>query len=399
MKSAATGLTLQRAENAILATLQSRLWARLRPENPSRVCVYRIGNIGDTVCALPAIAAIRHEWPDARLTLLTSPGKKGAPGARDVLNGADWIDDILTYWAEDIATSPGRRALLRRLREQNFDAWIELPAVDTSFFTQVRNIAMARAAGARWAAGWRVGPRRVDAHGQSSALIFPSETERLLEIVQNMGIRPRRIEFPLPITDDHRGRAAALIENAGFGGRRVAAIAPGAKREPNRWPRERFIEVGLHLARTGFAIAIIGGNSDQQVCAEVAAGIGKPAVNLAGTCTVLESCALLERCDFAVCNDSGVQHLAAAVGTRCISIFSCRDFAGIWSPFGCGHTVLRASIDCAPCLLEKCPFDNRCIKMIGAAEVARKCDEMAESRATDYRRGGFRSSDLAAAGR
>ena len=71
--------------------------------------------------------AIRRAYPAAHLTLVTSPGKAGSVGARELLDGVSWIDEIVVYHAEDIATARGRLELVRNLRARKFDVWIELP--------------------------------------------------------------------------------------------------------------------------------------------------------------------------------------------------------------------------------------------------------------------------------
>src|SRR5271154_6599173 len=159
------------------------LWPRRRPLDANRVCIYRIGNIGDTACAIPAMYAIRRAYPAAHLALVTSPGKTGAVGARDLLDGVSWLDEIIVYHAEDIATARGRLELMRNLRARRFDVWIELPAVAASFATLFRNLTVARSPGARWGYGWRYEPR-IFARAQSGSLEFPDEVERLLSIVR-----------------------------------------------------------------------------------------------------------------------------------------------------------------------------------------------------------------------
>jgi ADP-heptose:LPS heptosyltransferase len=82
-----------------------------------------------------------------------------------------------------------------------------------------------------------------------------------------------------------------------------------------------------------------------------------------------ESGALLRQCDLLICVDSGPQHLAAAVGTRCVAIFSQRNQRRRWYPHGTQHLVLEGSVECHTCLLDSCPYDNRCIKQITVEQV------------------------------
>lgn len=365
---------LRIAENAALDFLRFTLWPR-RGQRLNRIAVYRIGNVGDTVCALPALWAVRRAYPAASLTLVTSPGRRGAPGAAELLDGARWLDEIVAYHSEDVADRGGRHRMLNELRRREFDAWIELPVVDTRFRTQLRNLLVARALGPRWAAGWAVGPRSFAARAQSASRAMPNEVERLLAIVARLGIEPLPVKFPLPISQADRSLAGRVVNQAGQG-RPLVALAPAAKCESNLWPAGRFAEVGRRLAASGFAPVVLGGAADTARCAEIAALIGAPAIDLAGRTTILESAAILERCALAICLDSGLQHLAAAVGTRCLSLFAGKGFRGIWHPYGDLHTVLRKTLECDSCLLQRCPRGNHCMNLIETAEVEYWADRM-----------------------
>src|SRR5258708_32730286 len=257
---------IRAAANAILNGARKSAWPRRRPLDAKRVCIYRIGNIGDTACAIPAMHAIRRAYSGAHLTLVTSPGKLGAVGARELLDGVSWLDEVVAYHSEDIATARGRLALVSQLRARNFDVWIELPAVAAPLVTLVRNLTVARSAGVRWGFGWRYEPRFV-AQAQSTFVDFPDEVARLLEIVRAAGFAADESDFPLELSDSTRRTVTALLDQAGLAdSERLIAFAPGAKLEPNRWPADRFIEVGRNLAERGDSIVVLGGSSAPPMC-------------------------------------------------------------------------------------------------------------------------------------
>ncbi len=368
-----------RALNGLLAAVRRLLWRGPRPAQAERICIYRIGNLGDMICAVPAMIAIRRAYPSARLTVVTSPGSRGMPGARELLEGAPWIDDLHVYYADEIATLRSRAALVQHLRDLQADVWIELPADLLTVGTALRNMAMAWGAGARWAAGWRIHTLRWAARAEAIQRVFPTETERLMALVETLGIPTVPVEFPLPIRDAQRRVVGERLREAGYEQHPLVALAPGAKRAPNRWPLDRFAAVGERLVRRGYRVIVIGGESDAAVCREVAARIGEGAVSWAGAATVLESCELLRRCRLLVGNDSGVQHLAAAMQTPCLSIFSHRDIPGKWSPYGPVHTVLQKWVACHTCFVEQCPYDNRCINLVEVVDVLAHVDRLLAS--------------------
>ncbi|MGD0697449.1 MAG: glycosyltransferase family 9 protein [Terriglobia bacterium] len=361
--------------NAGLAITRRCMWPRSRPRSARNVCIYRIGNIGDILCALPAMMAVRQTYPEARLTLLTSPGKSSLPGARELLEGAPWLDELLLYLNVDIATFHGRLVLLKELRQRSFDVWIELPNDIATLRVTLRNMLLAWLAGARWAYGWRLNTIDLFVQAQSEYSDFPNETERLLKIVGEAGISTGQPQFPLPLGVPHRQTIDRLLKEHGLGEASLAAIAPGARRPANRWPVERFGQVGNYLVRKGLKVVVLGGSNDAEACRTLANVIGPDAVNLAGQTTVLETCELLKRCRLAICNDSGAQHMAAAVGTPCVSLFSYRDMRGKWWPHGSANTVLQKWVPCHTCFLDVCPYDNHCLSLIPVSEVTERVDQ------------------------
>lgn len=355
--------------NALIALLRWCLWPSPRPVEARNVCLYRIGNLGDILCALPAIQAVRDAYPNAKLTLVTSPGKRGMPGAQELLSGAQWLDHLVVYYTEDIGTLRQRLAFIKQMRRSKFDVWIELSQDRTTLRTAFRNMLAARLAGARWAYGWRVSTIRWAVQAQSEYKTFPYEVVRLMHAIEACGITAQEARFPLPLTEQHASAVDAVLRDFVPPGAAPVAIAPGAKRSTNRWPLDRYAEVAQALSQRGFFVVFLGGAGEKEACQCLASRIGPRARSLAGRLSVLESCEVLKRCAFVVCNDSGVQHMAAAVSTPCLSIFSRQALRGRWWPYGGGHIVLQKDVPCHTCYLEECPHDNLCIKLVGTSEV------------------------------
>lgn len=320
--------------------------------------------------------AVRRAYPNAHLTLMTSPGQKGLPGAWELLAEATWIDEVIVYYPVDLHTPQSWIKLIRNLRNQHYDICLELPSNLTRVRSAVRNMFIAFLTGVKWAYGWRISTIRWLAQTQSEQIEFPNEVDRLLAILHSIGIDTTGSTFPLPIGAAHQKGIDNLLEAKGILKQRLIAIAPGAKRTTNIWPADRFSAVGQAFIRRGFQVIVLGGQSDRTLCQQVADGIGSGGHNLAGQTSLLDSCELLKRCRLVIANDSGVQHLATSVNTPCISLFSYRDIKGKWRPYGPQNVVLQKWVECHTCFLPTCPYENRCIKLIDTLEVIAAAEEL-----------------------
>jgi asparagine synthase (glutamine-hydrolysing) len=365
---------LYQCVNGLLHAMALMLWPRRRPASAKRVCVFRIGYIGDIICALPAIRSVRRAYPNAQLTLFTSPGPTG-PGAAELLPGNDWIDELRVYYSDDIRFLSQRWKLLRELRARRFDVWIELPNNLSPIFRQFRDMLFTWIAGVRWARGWRINTIRLAAQAQSEHLHFSNEVDRTLDIVKRAGIPAAEIDFGLPRLPVVRARIDELLRTKGLQGDVLIAIAPGAKRSTNHWPAERFAEVGRMLSDFNSTVVLIAGHAEADLCEKLASQIGTRARSFAGKLSLPESIELLRRCRLLICVDSGVQHLAAAVGTPCISLFSFWQMRGKWHPYGKKNAVIQKWVPCHTCLLEHCPRNNLCMREISVEDVSRAAQQ------------------------
>jgi len=358
-----------RTLNGLLRLCTYVLWPIRRPQSAQRILIYRIGNIGDITCALPAMHAVRRTYVNAQLTLLTSPGSAALPGAKDVLKGVDWIDHIITYYPSDIADRKGRWKLLKDLRQRRFDVWINLSASapNLNLLRELRDMLFARLVGPRWARGWTIDTISSWAQTQSTYLAFPSEVDRLLTTIERAGFNPKPVYFGLAPIPAEMNRIDQLLQS--YEHRGWVAIAPGCKRSTNRWPGDRFAEVARYVTSKGFGVLVLGGPGDAALGDQIVCEAGASSANLAGKLTLTETIEALRRCRLAVCVDSGIQHLASAVKTPTLSLFSFWQMRGKWYPYGERNKVIQKWVPCHTCLIDECPNGNVCMHDIGILDV------------------------------
>jgi ADP-heptose:LPS heptosyltransferase len=202
---------------------------------------------------------------------------------------------------------------------------------------------------------------------------YESEGERLARTVKVLGeaFMEDQASWDLGIAPAERARAYEFLR--GFqssGGFFCCSI--GTKCDVNKWDivkwRELLKRVGRDFA--GLGLLLLGSKEDQPLSDHVAAEFDGRVLNLCGVTTPRESAALLEAARIFVGHDSGPMHLAAAVGTRCVAIFSARNLPHIWFPSGDGHRVIYHAVPCGGCGLENCiKFQKKCIGSVTVNEV------------------------------
>ncbi|PWU21425.1 MAG: hypothetical protein C5B49_02640, partial [Bdellovibrio sp.] len=127
------------------------------------------------------------------------------------------------------------------------------------------------------------------------------------------------------------------------------AIFPGSVWATKQWSTNGFCELAERIDRQGFSVLWMGGVDEAELCHNLATKC--PATrSLAGQCTLLETLAILARCEGAVANDSGGQHLAAVAGIPILSIFGPTTLAAGFRPWGRWTAVAeRPGLFCRPC--------------------------------------------------
>lgn len=136
----------------------------------------------------------------------------------------------------------------------------------------------------------------------------------------------------------------------------LVALCPGVKYGPaKQWPIAHFKTLREELEAAGIGGILVGAPEDQPMGEAILSGAGPLWQNLAGAeGGILASAALIRRCRVAVCNDTGVMHLAAAVGTPVAALFGPTDPR--WTgPRGPYHRILREPCECSPCYERICP--------------------------------------------
>ena len=269
--------------------------------------------IGDVVMETPVLEALHRRIPDAHITCL------GAPPAVELLQGDPHVDRVesiarwrLTHrWDEGTAES--RAEIERWLEEREFDLVLD---------ARCAAVAVGRAV---WARGIRTleADERVEAEsiaageGGVAAIRAAVHAGWGLEIAASG--RPR-----LHLSERERLAAASFLIAAGMrpGEMPPIAISPVASLPMKRWPLERFAHIADRLAEeSGRRVLLISGPQEDAGDAVASSMRHVDRVIRIGAVHLRRVASLLARCGVLVCNDTGVMHMAAAVGTPVVGVF------------------------------------------------------------------------------
>jgi heptosyltransferase-2 len=283
----------------------------------NRILVIRGGAIGDFVLTLPAIKLLRDRFPDAHLEILGSKHIAALAEKRFYADAVRSIESasLAKFFAKDSQLPAELLDYFRR-----FDLILSyLYDPDKIFETNVK-----KSRGGKFLAG----PSKLDNSEHAAFQLARSLTALGLSLTD-----PAAHLFP---TDDDRHAVSPLLEQ----GREMIAFHPGSGSETKNWPIENWIKLGDVLLAKGRDLMIIAGEADTARTEQLKGGWrGKP-VRFAENLPLPHLAALLEN-SFFIGHDSGISHLAAAAGARCLLLFGRTD-PPIWAPANEKVTVLRA---------------------------------------------------------
>jgi ADP-heptose:LPS heptosyltransferase len=331
---------------------------------PRRVAVLRALALGDLLCAVPALRALRRALPEAEIALIGLPWAEAFAARFGV-----YLDRFIAFpgWPSlperpcDLAAVP---AFIARMQAERFDLALQLHGSGGTVNPLVALFGARRTAGYVTPGGFAPDPELFALYPEGE-----HEIRINLGLVERLGAPPcgEELEFPLSPADE--AAFAALPEAASLEPGRYVCIHPGARLPSRRWPPARFAAVADALAGDGFEIVLTGTAGEAALTAAVQAAMRAPAVDLTGKTALGSLGALLSGAALLVCNDTGVSHIAAALRLPSVVIASGSDPAR-WAPLDRErHRVLAHPVACRPCTYDVCPIGHDCALGVTADAV------------------------------
>jgi len=164
--------------------------------------------------------------------------------------------------------------------------------------------------------------------------------------------------LPRPVLRSDAESAARLAAHHGLASGEGVAFCPGAEYGPaKRWPADHFATAARALIAEGRQVWLLGGPGDVAVCRAIEDQVPRGLVNLSGATSLQEAVDVLSLAAHVVSNDSGLMHVACALGRPVTAIYGASSPA-FTPPLAKDASVLRLDLPCSPCFERECPLGH-----------------------------------------
>ena len=313
------------------------------PGHSPRILVIRQHNqLGDMLCVVPLLRALRTTYPEAYIALMASPVNY------EPMVGNRYVDEVINFDKRQFMGRDGGSLFrfpgyARRLRRRGFTVAVVPSTVSTSFTSDL--LAFLSGAPAR------VGAASIQGVSSPSAFFFTHPRELdwrsrpgCHQAQRNMDIWPGALEgkenlaAEITLGADELEEGEAYLRSLAGGAPRVIVYHPGAGKVANRWPVDRFVGLAERLAASAATVITAGPMDDAPVEAMTRA-LNVP-YNVIRNQPIRRVASALRFADLVVSNDTGIMHVAGAVGTPVLSLFGPTD-PREWAPTGPQNRCIR----------------------------------------------------------
>jgi heptosyltransferase-2 len=331
---------------------------------PKKILIRGPNWVGDAVLAIPALKAVRSNFPKAEITLLVRPWVAG------LFTSAPFVDRV---WTE---AKPTKLAdwtrITRDIRAFEFDLALVLPNSFESalmmFLARIPNRVGYATDGRAWMLTDSIEPSLEAQH----------QVHYYLDLAKAIRAETDSPSIEIQATAEERENARMLLAEEGIGrGTRFLVLNAGAAYgSAKRWHDDRFAAVADILSEEmNVGVAMIGSEAERPIAEQIRLRMKRPGAVLSGRTSLETLIGVLAESCLMITNDSGPMHIAAALGVPTVAVFGSTD-ERVTSPFGARARVVKNPVECSPCLLRECPIDHRCMNGVSVEDVCKAAREL-----------------------
>lgn len=327
--------------------------------DPRKILIVLHGSIGDVTRALPLAKLLRQGFPRASLAWSVEPA------AYPLLQGNPAIDEIILFDRPHWWKSFG--PFLAGIRARRFDLVLDLQRHLKSGIVS-------------WMSG---APRRLGFHPADSKEgngFFNNlhiqrygdsiaKLDHYLKFADYLAIPRAPLVWNFSLTPDEW---AAVDRHLVQTSSPYAVLFVGTRWPSKQWFSQQVAECAKMLqVEFNFDVLLLGAASDRELARRAMVGVSRRVINLAGRTTLREAVGIIQRAKLAVGPDTGLMHIAAAVGTPVISLWGATD-PDRTGPFGFADLAIRGRAPCVPCHQRNCPIGRVCMQSISVTMIGAK---------------------------
>lgn len=297
---------------------------KIPPEELKKIALFRARQLGDMLCAIPAIRALHNAYPDAEITLL------GLPWAETLIERYPAYIHKFKHFPgypglpEQPVNATAFARFLTAVQKEKFDLVLQMQG-DGSIVNPVVELF-----NARYTAGfYSPGDYRPN---QSYFLEYPEavhEIERNLALIKFLGIEAndKKLEFPLNKADIEEYNAAGFLVQP----QQYVCIHPGSPTEARQWPVEYFTALGNYCSERGLEVVLTGTKDELPIVEEVARNLSSIPTIAAGKTSLGSAAILIKNAIALISHCTGLSHIAAAFRTPSVVVSMCGETER-WAP-------------------------------------------------------------------
>jgi heptosyltransferase-2 len=323
-----------------------------------QILLVRFSSIGDLLLTTPLIRALRTRHPTARISMVVREDMA------ETVRHNPRLTELITWRRGTPLTE-----LASTLRKVSWTHRLDLHG-------SLRSMALRQLVGGHWTGYSKHRVRRamlIRSGGKHGGMLGPI-AERYFAAAADLDVAPDGGPAEFFVTAEAQREAEAFLAEHRLGeARTLIALAPGAAHFTKRWPAEHWAALARRLRAT-CDLVVLGGPGDRDTASMIAEAGGTAAANAAGRFSLSGTAALLKRARAMVGGDTGVTHLATAVGTPVVALYGPGVEAFGFFPYNARATVLERDLPCRPCSPHggpACPLQHhRCLVDILPEAVA-----------------------------
>jgi ADP-heptose:LPS heptosyltransferase len=308
---------------------------------PKKIAIFRALQLGDMLCAIPAIRALKGTHENAEITLLGLPWSESF-----TKRFSHYFSGFIHFpgfpGLPEQPFNPGKMIpFLFKMRIERFDLIIQMHGNGSIVNPFMKLL------GSKKTAGYFEKGRYCP--DQKLYMPYPekvSEVERHLYLMEHLGMSLRGNDLEFPTFHEEQLEFTRLCKDADLEPKKYICIHPGGRDKKRWWSAEKFANIADKIAAKGYKIVLTGTLEERPMTNAVIDNMNSPAVNLGGKTDLGTLAELVKNARMILSNDTGVSHIAVAVKTPSVVIFLASDPVR-WAPMNrrLHHIILPEEAD------------------------------------------------------